>query len=92
MYCLKHYDPLTELPNQQKLIKKIEESGDNEKFVIYIDRFYSINTLYWHETGDEIILQLSSRLQKLFTDKRAVFIKNGLHDLGGDQQRNYSIW
>ncbi len=75
MYYLKHHDPLTELPNRKKLIKTIEESGNNEKVIIYIDidRFHSINDLYGRETGDEIILQLSNRLQKLFKDKSAVF-------------------
>lgn len=76
---IRHYDSLTELPNRKILIDtfntsmKLHEKKRRAIFVVNIDRLHSINELYGRDIGDEVIVKLSDRLQKIFKDENTVF-------------------
>ncbi|WP_134686062.1 bifunctional diguanylate cyclase/phosphodiesterase [Brevibacillus migulae] len=81
-------DPLTLLPNRlmfreylNESIERAKETGERVAVVfIDLDRFKYINDTLGHESGDELLVQVANRLQKL--------INGGDHfvsRLGGDE-------
>ncbi|MGC1509710.1 putative bifunctional diguanylate cyclase/phosphodiesterase [Ketobacter sp.] len=68
---LSNYDMLTELPNRNMLLRRIEQSiqnanSQNEIFaVLYcaLDDFKSVNLLHSYHAGDKILLTLSDRFR-----------------------------
>ncbi|WP_418641254.1 EAL domain-containing protein [Sulfurimonas sp. ST-27] len=82
-----HHDHLTELPNKVLLLDRIEEAIKHYKatgeqlsmFFLDLDSFKDVNDTYGHEVGDELLLEITKRLQKC--------IKNDdtLARLGGDE-------
>ncbi|MGO1296996.1 MAG: diguanylate cyclase domain-containing protein [Vibrio sp.] len=84
--CHAYFDEVTQLPNRALVYdyikKRIQQHDKSKKLVIAFidfDRFKVINDTYGHHFGDELLLQVSSRLA------------NALHDgemiarLGGDE-------
>ncbi|WP_151900638.1 bifunctional diguanylate cyclase/phosphodiesterase [Sulfurimonas hydrogeniphila] len=82
-----HHDHLTQLPNKVLLLDRIEEAIKHYKatgeqlsiFFLDLDSFKDVNDTYGHEVGDELLLEITKRLQKC--------IKNDdtLARLGGDE-------
>lgn len=70
------HDPLTKLPNRRFLFDFIFESikhseHDMSKFALMfvdLDRFKLINDSFSHATGDELLIQVSERIQKNLRD------------------------
>ena len=74
----KDTDDLTGLKNKGALTREINQflldksTNKGILFMMDIDRFKSINDLYGHDVGDEVICQLGRILGKLFTDGEIV--------------------
>ncbi|ACV27435.1 EAL domain-containing protein [Kangiella koreensis] len=83
---LSHYDPLTHLPNRQKLEERIEESIERsdelkECFAILsidIDRFKKINETLSYQVGDAVIARIAERLKHILN------VDDVLARVGGD--------
>lgn len=81
------YDHLLKLPNRQKLILDIQDASEKSTkrlALLNIDGFKDINDFYGHDTGDEILKEIStiikskcilknSSLYKLPSDEFAIF-------------------
>jgi len=87
---LSHYDSLTELPNRQMFWMILEQNCVHQEpfYLLYIDldNFKFINETYGHAEGDELLVILAERFQKLLKkddvicriggDEFAVILKN----------------
>lgn len=70
-----YHDALTGLPNRWFIHKFLEDfitKNKNRKhtiavFVLDLDHFKFVNDLYGHQAGDELLKDVSHRLQKLFS-------------------------
>ncbi len=67
-----YYDELTHLPNRKKFYKYFTQKrkGQSEEIemsiiILDIDRFKIINELHGRNLGDQVLVQISSKLQKL---------------------------
>ena len=67
-----YYDQLTHLPNRKKFYKYFTQKrkGQSEEIemsiiILDIDRFKIINELHGRNLGDQVLVQISSKLQKL---------------------------
>lgn len=73
IYDLVFHDSLTGLPNRQRIQKRIDEllsvvAGTNHRLAIHfvgLDQFQSINDAMGHATGDELLMAVAERLQKV---------------------------
>ncbi|MFA6972278.1 MAG: EAL domain-containing protein [Gallionella sp.] len=87
MQQLAHFDFLTGLPNQALLrdrvshAMKLAQRGSTQLAVLFldIDHFKNINDTLGHRIGDELLIQLASRLKSLVRDE------DTLSRLGGDE-------
>ncbi|MBD3667813.1 MAG: EAL domain-containing protein [Kangiella sp.] len=83
---LSQYDPLTHLPNRQKLQERVEEAIErSQQFVenfamlsIDIDHFKKINETLSYQVGDAVILRVADRL------KHIIKVDDTLARIGGD--------
>jgi diguanylate cyclase (GGDEF)-like protein/PAS domain S-box-containing protein len=83
---LAYYDELTGLPNRTSFNKDLENALANSKInktkfaVLYfdLDRFKVINDTYGHTAGDQLLVQVVTRLNKLAQDHV------NFYHLGGD--------
>ncbi len=87
---LAHYDSLTQLPNRQLFWSIVEQNCMHQEpfYLLYIDidNFKFINENYGHAEGDELLIIIAQRLQKLLKkedvicriggDEFAVILKN----------------
>jgi diguanylate cyclase (GGDEF)-like protein len=85
-HYLARFDPLTNLPNRRYFIQHLHEliesltTGNSiTVFFIDLDNFKLVNDSYGHNTGDQLLLETSRRLQSCFREKD--FISR----LGGDE-------
>ncbi|MBN2894863.1 MAG: EAL domain-containing protein [Campylobacterales bacterium] len=62
---LLNYDPLTALPNRQRLSRDIEAKPPHSCALFNIDDFTEINDFFGMRIGDSIIIQVGSYLQSL---------------------------
>lgn len=70
---LAHHDALTQLPNRLLLGARLDQSIDSARraggklalMFIDIDRFKRINDTLGHHAGDELLIQISQRLQRI---------------------------
>ncbi|WP_114416686.1 sensor domain-containing protein [Marinospirillum perlucidum] len=84
---LAYYDPLTNLPNrylfQEKFIQIQEHLAQGDTVaalvIIDLDHFKNINDARGHQVGDDLLIQLSTRLQQLLREPEA------LARFGGDE-------
>lgn len=68
-----HVDPLTRLPNRPALVKHLEHAlamaHHNRSIVaiilIDVDHFNTLNDSLGHECGDEVLVQITARLQEV---------------------------
>ena len=82
-----HHDNLTGLSNKVLLLERIEEAIKHaevteEQFSLFfldLDKFKEINDTYGHDIGDELLLQITSRL------KECIKSDDTLARLGGDE-------
>ena len=72
-------DDLTGLPNRRRFISDIDKFRDGSILLMDLDGFKPVNDQYGHETGDEILKQVSSRFLK------AIPSDSLLARLGGDE-------
>ena len=70
MRALAHTDPLTGLPNRRSLsdalTQAIARSAPDHLLAVYlidVDEFKPVNDTYGHEAGDELLIEISRRLQ-----------------------------
>ncbi len=84
---LAFFDPLTSLPNRRLLVDRLQAalaaSGRNECYgaVLFIDldRFKTINDVLGHGTGDQMLIEVASRIQHCVRESDTVA------RLGGDE-------
>lgn len=72
-------DDLTGLPNRRRFIGEIEKYQNGSILLMDLDGFKPVNDTYGHQTGDEILKQVSGRFLK------AVPSDSLLARLGGDE-------
>jgi len=81
---LSQHDPLTSLPNRQLFETRLEhaiQSAGNPFSILSIDLddFKSVNDVYGHPTGDDILLEIAKRLQSFVPEEDTVA------RIGGDE-------
>ena len=72
-------DDLTGLPNRRRFISEIEKYQNGSILLMDLDGFKPVNDTYGHQTGDEILKQVSGRFLKAVPDDSL------LARLGGDE-------
>ena len=72
-------DDLTGLPNRRRFIGEIEKYQNGSILLMDLDGFKPVNDNYGHQTGDEILKQVSGRFLKAVPDDSL------LARLGGDE-------
>nr|WP_144927946.1 EAL domain-containing protein [Paenibacillus bovis] len=82
-----YLDDLTKLPNRRLFNNDLELLINNEHnqskigvFFIDFDRFKFVNDTLGHDIGDQLLIQLGSRLQKLVVDNKVK-----VYRIGGDE-------
>jgi len=87
-----YYDRLTNLPNRLKFEKMVNEAIEKMAYfgVLYIDvdNFKNINDTYSHQFGDEVIIAMSKRLEKIINSEDSVSRLSG--DEFGIISQNYT--
>jgi PAS domain S-box-containing protein len=69
-------DQLTQLPNRQKLLEKLNANPNNlMSIIVDIKNMTLINELYGEEIGDEIILKVSQMLKEYILDDNVTLYK-----------------
>jgi diguanylate cyclase (GGDEF)-like protein len=84
---LAHHDTLTELPNRARFRQALEQAIQDAQthgmlvgvLFIDLDRFKQVNDSYGHAAGDQMLIQISERLLKVFRQEDLVA------RLGGDE-------
>ena len=87
MMFLSEHDELTHLPNRQLLLQLVEQALKTARrddlfvavLVLDLDHFKDVNDSYGHQYGDELLLQVASRLKQKVRDTDVVA------RLGGDE-------
>ncbi|MBU0721813.1 EAL domain-containing protein, partial [bacterium] len=83
-FNLENYDILTHLPNRKLFLQTVRETIDNKSepfsvIMIDIDNFKHINDSLGHRHGDEVLIEVSKRLEDLLIDR------NSLSKVGPDE-------
>ena len=76
------HDPLTGLPNRILMLKNLHKAFEQNSFsvlMIDLNRFKEVNDTLGHEIGDELLIQVSSRISKLLRKSDAIA------RIGGDE-------
>lgn len=82
-----HYDPLTQLPNRERLavlLREAQTAAERDGHLLAVayldlDHFKPLNDAYGHEVGDRVLREVAARLQ------RALRGGDVLARLGGDE-------
>jgi diguanylate cyclase (GGDEF)-like protein len=72
-------DDLTGLPNRRRFIAEVDNYQNGSILLMDLDGFKPVNDNYGHETGDEVLKQVSNRFLKTIPDNSL------LARLGGDE-------
>ncbi len=62
-----YVDTLTGLPNRRALHKAIELQHGYKLMMINVDDFNTVNTIYGEKVGDELIIELSKKIEKMLS-------------------------
>lgn len=70
---LAHYDTLTNLPNERLITQQLRQAiiqadaQNTQLAVVYfdLDSFKKVNDKYGHETGDQLLIELTKRIKRL---------------------------
>ena len=81
------YDPLTQLANRRLLVDRLEHAIASCKrkqhygalLLLDLDRFKTLNDLFGHDVGDQLLLEVGKRLKSLVREEDTVA------RLGGDE-------
>lgn len=84
---LAHHDTLTQLPNRTRFRERLSEAISDARahdrlagvLFIDLDRFKQVNDSHGHSAGDQMLVQISERLRKVFRQEDLVA------RLGGDE-------
>ncbi len=83
---LAHYDPLTRLANRQNAMSRLRNLLQYQRkrtrptlLFVDLDHFKEINDTMGHEAGDQVLIEIGSRLQKALRDSDCVA------RIGGDE-------
>jgi diguanylate cyclase (GGDEF)-like protein len=79
---LRHYDPLTQLPNRRMLQERLDALGSAPNIALLfvdLDRFKVANDTHGHAAGDSMLVQVAARLT------RAVRSGDLVARVGGDE-------
>ncbi len=87
LYDLANYDPLTGIPNRQRLVSDFEaceEEINSDELagivaILDLDNFKEVNDTYGHNTGDAMLCRLTNHLESYPE------FKDCLYRLGGDE-------
>ncbi|PKD41153.1 diguanylate cyclase [Methylomonas sp. Kb3] len=87
IHRLAYYDPLTDLPNRRLLQDRLQQALHNSRCVgkhgavlmIDVDNFKTINDTQGHQIGDQLLIEIASRL------KSCVRQGDTVARLGGDE-------
>lgn len=71
-------DPLTGLPNRQKLTADLEADGERSFLLIDVSDFSEINEYHGYTVGDQVLKVLATMMQRLISQDST------LYHLGGD--------
>ena len=72
-------DDLTGLPNRRRFISEVDNYQNGSILLMDLDGFKPVNDKYGHETGDEVLKQVSNRFLKTIPENSL------LARLGGDE-------
>ncbi len=75
-----YVDTLTVLPNRIALHKELESSFGHKLILINVDDFNTINMIYGERIGDELLVRLADKLQKMLSNENLM-----LYHLNGDE-------
>jgi len=65
-YTMAYRDELTQLPSRRALNQELAKMGDQYAIaMIDVDHFKSFNDTYGHETGDQVLQMIASRLSEV---------------------------
>jgi len=80
------HDPLTNLPNRSMLLVRLQQAIEISQnkmtfsvFVMDLDRFKDVNDTLGHDVGDEVLVQVSTRIKELLRKSDTVA------RIGGDE-------
>ncbi|GGC05049.1 hypothetical protein GCM10011352_33990 [Marinobacterium zhoushanense] len=77
-------DALTGLPNRARLLQDLNRSADGTLMLINLDRFKEINSLFGHRCGDQVLQNITERLQRFAREQR-IWPGARLYRLQGDE-------
>ena len=75
-----YVDTLTVLPNRIALHQELESSFGHKLMLINVDDFNTINMIYGERIGDELLVRLADKLQKMLSNENLT-----LYHLNGDE-------
>ncbi len=87
LYHMAHHDPLTGLPNRLLMTARLEHAIEQAKrnparlaiMFIDLDKFKNINDAYGHALGDQLLINVASRLKMRLREQDTI------SRLGGDE-------
>jgi len=71
-----YIDSLTGLPNRAALHRAIELNHGHKLMLINVDDFNTVNTIYGENIGDELIIELAKRLQKMLSSENLTLYRH----------------
>ncbi len=71
-----YIDTLTGLPNRTALHRAIELNHGHKLMLINVDDFNTVNTIYGENIGDELIIELAKRLQKMLSSENLTLYRH----------------
>lgn len=76
---LARIDDLTGLPNRRRFVAELDRFNSGSVLLLDLDGFKPVNDKFGHETGDQLLRQISSRFRKAIPDDALIA------RLGGDE-------